>query len=161
LLLTFKYCFIQPHGHTTSLKLICWELTGVLNKQRVWVWHSPQTQKGPSRVMPSICRLDWHSLSCRSGQDAVLFPRITVSRPLPWESPLHLVLLWYIINSLEVGSAGVSPSERPAYLDPALSMFCLLSVVFPTSPVTLRFLGQARVERKRPQTEILLPSPSK
>jgi hypothetical protein len=155
LLLTFKYCFIQPHGHTTSLKLICWELTGVLNKQRVWVWHSPQTQKGPSRVMPSICRLDWHSLSCRSGQDAVLlfllrclcsernchrvllFLRITLSHPLSWELPLHLVLSLYIINALEVEVVGVSPSEHTAYLAPALCMFCLPSVVLSASPIAL------------------------
>jgi hypothetical protein len=40
-------------------------------------------------------------------------------------------VLWlYIINSLEVEGAGVSPSECPAYLAPALCMFGLLSVVF-------------------------------
>jgi hypothetical protein len=75
-----------------------------------------------------------------------------MSRPLPQESPLHLLLLLYIINSLEVEGAGVSPSEHPAYLAPALCMFCLLSVVFPTSPVTsVRFLGQACWGHKKEQ----------
>jgi hypothetical protein len=30
----------------------CWELKVILH---VWVWHSPKPQKGPSRVMSSIC----------------------------------------------------------------------------------------------------------
>jgi hypothetical protein len=50
--------------------------------------------------------------------------------PLPQELPLHLILPLYIINSLEVEVAGVSPSECPAYLASALCMFGLLSVVF-------------------------------
>jgi hypothetical protein len=38
--------------------LLCGELTGVLNKLRAWVWHSPKLQKGTSIVMPSkIARL--------------------------------------------------------------------------------------------------------
>jgi hypothetical protein len=53
-----------------------------------------------------------------------------MSHPLPGELPLHLVLLLYIINVLEVEVAGVSPSEHPAYLDLALCMPGLLSVVF-------------------------------
>jgi hypothetical protein len=66
-----------------------------------------------------------------------------MSRPLLRELPLYLVLLLYIINSLEVERAGVSPSEHTAYLAPALCMFGLLSVVFSASPVTsVRFLGQ-------------------
>jgi hypothetical protein len=60
-----------------------------------------------------------------------------MSHPLPQESPLHLVLLLYIINALEVEGAGVSPSEHPAYLPPALCTFGLLSVVFSASPITL------------------------
>jgi hypothetical protein len=51
------------------------------------------------------------------------------------EMPLHLVLLLYIINSLEVRGIGVYSSEHPAYLAPALCMFGLLSVVFSASPV--------------------------
>jgi hypothetical protein len=43
---------------------------------------------------------------------------------------LSFVLLLYIINSLEMEGAGVSPSEHPAYLAPALCMFGFLSVVF-------------------------------
>jgi hypothetical protein len=53
-----------------------------------------------------------------------------MSHPLPQESLLHLTLRLYIINSLEVKGAGVSPSDRTAYLAPALCMFCLPSVVF-------------------------------
>jgi hypothetical protein len=60
-----------------------------------------------------------------------------MSRPLPRESPLHLVLRLYIKNSLEVEEAGVSPSEHPAYLAPALHMFGLLSVVLSVSRITL------------------------
>jgi hypothetical protein len=44
--------------------------------------------------------------------------------------PFHLVLPLYIINLLEGGRAGASPSEHPAYLASALCMFGLLSVVF-------------------------------
>jgi hypothetical protein len=75
----------------------------------------------------------------------LLFPRITMSRPLPWELLLHLVLPLYIINSLEVEGAGVSPSKHPAYLAPALCLFVLLSVVFfgISCHPQLRFLGQA------------------
>jgi hypothetical protein len=51
--------------------------------------------------------------------------------------PLHLMLPLYIINPLEVKEAGVSPSEHPAYLDPALCMFDLLSVVLSASPVAI------------------------
>jgi hypothetical protein len=50
--------------------------------------------------------------------------------PPPPKMPLLLVLRLYIINSLEVEEAGVSPSKRPACLAPALCMFGLLSVVF-------------------------------
>jgi hypothetical protein len=39
-----------------------------------------------------------------------------------------------ITNSLELEGAGVSSSEHPAYLAPALCMFCLLSVVLSASP---------------------------
>jgi hypothetical protein len=60
-----------------------------------------------------------------------------MSRPLPGEMPLHFVLPLYIINLLKVEVAGVSPSEHPAYLAPDLCMFCLLSVVFSTSPMGL------------------------
>jgi hypothetical protein len=35
-----------------------------------------------------------------------------MSHSLPQEMPLHLVWLLYIINSLEVEGAGVSPSEQ-------------------------------------------------
>jgi hypothetical protein len=65
----------------------------------------------------------------------LLFPRITWSHPLSQELHLHLVLPLYIINSLEVEGAGVSPSECPVYLAPALCMFGLLSVVFSASPI--------------------------
>jgi hypothetical protein len=66
-----------------------------------------------------------------------------MSHPLPGELPLHLVLLLYIINVLEVEVAGVSPSEHPAYLTQlyACLVFCLFS--FSASPIALRFLGQA------------------
>jgi hypothetical protein len=88
--------------------------------------------------------------SKRSRHRILLFPRITMSRPLPRESPLHLVLRLYIKNSLEVEEAGVSPSEHPAYLAPALHMFGLLSVVFSgiSHHPPVRFLGQARLACK-------------
>jgi hypothetical protein len=75
-----------------------------------------------------------------------------MSCPLDRELPFHLTLPLYIINSLEVKGAGVSPSECPAYLAPALCMFGLLSVVlFGISYCPqLRFLGQAHVERESP-----------
>jgi hypothetical protein len=58
----------------------------------------------------------------------------------------------YIINSLEVEGAGVSPSKSPGYLAPALCMFGLLSVVFSASPIpSVRFLGQAHAGHKRNQ----------
>jgi hypothetical protein len=65
--------------------------------------------------------------------------------PLPPINALHLMLLLYIINSLEVEGVGVSPSELPAYLAPALCMYELLSVVFSgiSCHPQLRFLGQA------------------
>jgi hypothetical protein len=67
-----------------------------------------------------------------------------MSCPLPHESPLHLLLQLYIINSLEVEEAGVSPSEHPAYLAQlyASFVFCLLSFLHLPSP-PVRFLGQA------------------
>jgi hypothetical protein len=59
-------------------------------------------------------------------------------------------LLWYIINSLEVEEAGVSPSERPAYLAPALCMFGHLSVIFSgiSRRPQVRFLGQTPAARE-------------
>jgi hypothetical protein len=65
--------------------------------------------------------------------------------PLPPINALHLMLLLYIINSLEVEGVGVSPSEHPAYLAPALCMFCLL-LSFPASPIApVKFIGQAHL----------------
>jgi hypothetical protein len=63
-------------------------------------------------------------------------PEIAMSCPSPPELPLHLLLPLYIINSLEVEGAGMSPSEHQAYLALALCMFCLLYVVFAASPIT-------------------------
>jgi hypothetical protein len=114
--------------------------------------------------MPSNCMLDWHSLRCRSGQDAVqlfflrclpserschgflLFPRITMSRPLPREMPLHLVLPLYIISTLEVGVLMcLHPSTQPTWLQLyACFVFCLLSFLHLHSP-PVRFLQQACV----------------
>jgi hypothetical protein len=117
------------------------------------VWLSlaqSQTTEGSKHsYAQQIAHLNWHSLSCRSEQDALqlfllrclhseravrflLFPRIKISCPLPQEMPLHLMLSLYIISSLEVKeeSAGVSPFKCPAYLAPALCIFGLLSVVF-------------------------------
>jgi hypothetical protein len=79
-----------------------------------------------------------------------------MSHPLPQEMPLHFMFPLYIINSLEVEGAVVSPSAHPAYLAPALFMFGLLSVVFCIScHPQLWFLGQARVACKSWQ----IPSP--
>jgi hypothetical protein len=107
--------------------------------------------------------LDWHSLSYRSGRDAVqlffplclhlercchrflLFSRIMVSCPLPQEMPLCLMLLLYIINTLEVGVLVYPHKSTQAYLAPALCTFCLLSICLfwhLLSP-SVRFLGQA------------------
>jgi hypothetical protein len=57
----------------------------------------------------------------------------------------------YIINSLEVEGAGVSPPEHPAYLAPTLCMFGLLSVIFFCISLhpQLSFLGQARAGHKK------------
>jgi hypothetical protein len=61
--------------------------------------------------------------------------------------PLHLVLLLYIINSVEVEVAGVSPFQYPVYLAPDFCMFGLLSVVFSgiSHCPPVRFIGQAPV----------------
>jgi hypothetical protein len=50
-----------------------------------------------------------------------------------------------------VDVAGVSPSEHPAYLAPALCMFGLLSVVFSSiSRCLVLFLGQAHAGCETP-----------
>jgi hypothetical protein len=84
--------------------------------------------------------------SCHSLQKL----RITMSSPLSQELLLHLMLWLYIINSLDMEVAGVSPSEHPAYLAPALWMFCLVCCLFQHLPsLSARFLGQARADHKR------------
>jgi hypothetical protein len=60
-----------------------------------------------------------------------------MSCSLPKEMPLGLMLLLYIVNSLEVEGVGVSLSEHTAYLAPALCMFGLFFVVFSPSPIAL------------------------
>jgi hypothetical protein len=92
-----------------GLHLECGEPTGILNKLRVWVWHSPKP-KGISTVMHSkfahligtasaaevgkmqySCFFFWCLCLERSCHRLLLFPRITASCPLPREMPLHLV----------------------------------------------------------------------
>jgi hypothetical protein len=58
-------------------------------------------------------------------------------------APPHFVTVYSKLDG-GGGGCGVSPSEHPAYLAPALCMFGLLSVVFFASPVPpVRFPGQA------------------
>jgi hypothetical protein len=129
---------------------------------------SPKLQKGASIVMPNKLH-SWVDTASAAEvgkiQYSCFFPKMFTFRaklsqvslvakgysvmPLPQELPLHLLLPLYIINLLEVEGAGVSPSKHPAYLAPALCMFCLLFVVFSASPITpIRFIGQACVVHK-------------
>jgi hypothetical protein len=107
--------------------------------------------------------LDWHSLSCRSGQDAVqlFFPLMSTfeekkSRvpPVPVDHgvtppPLQMsscLMLWlYIINSLEVEEAGCVSIWAHKLTWPQFYVCfvcCLLSFLHLLSP-SVRFLGQA------------------
>jgi hypothetical protein len=95
--------------------------------------------------------LDWHDLSCRSGQDAVqlCFPLMFMFEqklsqvppvpqdhgvmPLPREMPLCLMLLLHVINALEVEGAGVSPSQLtslpgPSFMHVLSSVCCLFYI---------------------------------
>jgi hypothetical protein len=135
----FEIICIGPRG----------EPTGALNKLRVWVQHSPKQEKGARIVMPSkIARLidtssaaevDKMQYTCfflhclhleRSCHRFLLFPKIAVSHFLPWEMPLHLLVLLYVINALDWTwrvLVCLHPSTQ-AYLAPDLFMFGLLSV---------------------------------
>jgi hypothetical protein len=108
------------------------------------------------------------NLSCKSGQDAVqlFFPLMftlreklsqvppipednNVTPPLPKNAPPPCVATVY--NKLTGGrGVGVSLSEHPVYLAPALAcfVFCLLSFLHLLSP-PVRFLEQTLEGRKR------------
>jgi hypothetical protein len=138
------------------------------NKLQVWVWHSPKPQKGASIVMPNklharvgtasaaeVDKMQYSSffLRClrseRSCHRFLLFLRITISRPLSWELPLHLMLPLYVINLLEVEGWCVSiwapslPGPSFAYV---WSSVCCLFLHLPLPSV--RFIGQVCAGRK-------------
>jgi hypothetical protein len=126
----------------------------------------PQTTEGSKySYAQQFSHLDWHSLSHRSGQDAIqlfflrclhserschrflLFPMIIMPCPLLQEMPLLLVLLLYIIISLEIEGAGVSIQAHSLPGPSFVHVWSFVCLSFLASPVTphLRFLGQARV----------------
>jgi hypothetical protein len=120
-----------------------WQLIGLSNKLCVWVWHSPIPPKGASIIMPnklhvwirtaSAAEVGRMQYSCFSFNVYIQREAITgspCSQGLQCHAPFHLMLQLYIKNSLEVERVGVSPSEHPTCLAPALCMFGLLSVVF-------------------------------
>jgi hypothetical protein len=99
--------------------------------------------------------LDWHSLSCRSGQGAVqlcfplmfTFGEMSQVPPVPEDHgvmppPLRNASLPHVATVYNqcTGGGGVLVCLHPsttAYLAPDLFMFCLLAVVLSTSPVAL------------------------
>jgi hypothetical protein len=121
----------------------------------------PNHRRDQKLLFPVIANLNWHSLSCKSGQDVaqlfflrflcserschrfLLFPRITLPCPIHQEIPLCIMFLLCIINTLEVGGCCCVS----IWAHPGLCIFCLLSVVlsymYHHPPV--RFLGQAHL----------------
>jgi hypothetical protein len=82
----------------------------------------------------------------------LLFPRSTVSCPLPQELLFHLLVLpLYIINSLEVDEDVVClyPNTQPTWLQHfCMFVFCLLSFLNLLMPL-VKFLGHALMGHKR------------
>jgi hypothetical protein len=137
----------------------CGELTGVLNKLRVWVWHSPKPQKGANTVMPSkIARLIGTASAAEVGRcsTAVFFFNVYIWReavtgsscsqrshclPHPPEMPVCLMLLLCIINALEAaGLVCLNQSTQPTWPQLyACFVHCLLSFLHLPLPPQLGF----------------------
>jgi hypothetical protein len=113
----------------------------------------PKPQKGASIVMPNRCTLELTQSQLQKWArcSSVVFPKMFTFRenlsqvslvpedynvtlpPPKTASPPHVATVYNKLTG--GGGAGVSPSQHPAYLAPALCMFGLLSVVFSSSPV--------------------------
>jgi hypothetical protein len=117
------------------------------NKLHTWVGTASAVEVGKMQYSCFFLRCLHSDRSCHR---FLLFPRVTVSCPLPWEMPLHLMLLLYIINSLEVGGwlLCLHPSTQPTWPQLyACLVFCLLSFLHLPVP-SVRFLGQIHPEQK-------------
>jgi hypothetical protein len=138
LFLVFFFYSLRQGNKAIISKYVCWLSffyyvvwrakyisTAVSYKLQAWAGTVPAAEVGKMQY-PFFLRC-LHSE--RSSHRFLLFPRITMSCTLLQQLLLHLILPQYIINSLEVRGVGVSPSEYPDYLAPALCIFGLLSVV--------------------------------
>jgi hypothetical protein len=148
----------------------CVKSTSVLNKLRVWVWHSPKLQKGASIFMPnklhvwvgtaSAAEMGKIQYSCfflkclhseKNRYRFLLFLRITMLCSLSQEMPLHLMLRLYIMNSLEVEGGWWVSIQVPSLPGPSFmhvwSSVCslFLHLLLPS----VRFIGQAHVGHER------------
>jgi hypothetical protein len=109
--------------------------TAVSNKLQAWVWHSPSYRSGQDAVQLFFQRC---LCSKRSGDRFLLFWRTTMSPYLLQELLLHLILLLYVINSMEVEETAAvclhlhTQPTWPQFF--ACLVFCLLSFLHLPSP---------------------------